>query len=273
MKEINVHLVSDSTGETVSTISRAVMSQFEGVEIKEYVWSLIRTEEMLEMVLNSIEQNPGIVMYTIVEKNLREKLKEHCRKLNTPFIPVLARVVQEVSSYLNMKATPVPGRQHELDEDYFYRIDAMNFSISHDDGQSSWDIEDADIILVGVSRTSKSPTCVYLAHRGYKAANIPFVQGCPLPCDIEKLTKPMVIGLTINPDRLVHIRKNRLMYLTEDQDTSYVDIEKIREEVTAARKLFTRNNWPVIDVTRKSVEETSARIIKLYKDRKCKLSE
>jgi regulator of PEP synthase PpsR (kinase-PPPase family) len=207
-------------------------------------------------------------MYTIVEKKIRDILKECCAKLNIPCIPVLSRAIYDLSAYLNLQATPFPGRQHELDDNYFARVEAMNFAISHDDGQSSHDLDDADIVLVGVSRTSKSPTCVYLAHRGFKAANIPFVLNCPLPSKLINLTKPLVVGLTISPDRLMQIRHSRLQAINNKENSTYTDLELVKEELIQARKLCLKNNWPIIDVTRKSVEEVAATIIQFHQELK-----
>jgi regulator of PEP synthase PpsR (kinase-PPPase family) len=178
-------------------------------------------------------------MYTIVEKEIRDILKACCAKLNVPCIPVLSRAIADLSAYLNLQATPLPGRQHELDDNYFLRVEAMNFAISHDDGQAARNLEEADIILVGVSRTSKSPTCVYLAYRGYRAANIPFVLNCPLPNNLYTLTKPLIIGLTISPDRLLQIRQSRLMAINNEENSNYTDIEMVIEELSQARKLYT----------------------------------
>lgn len=266
MKEVNLHLISDSTGETVSSVSRAVISQFEDVESREHIWPLVRTKGQLDKAIAGIQANPGVVMYTLVDKKLRDILKAECLKLSLPCIPVLAQVMTEVSAYLGIESSAIPGRQHELDEKYFSRVEAMNYTLGHDDGQGTWGLEGADIILVGVSRTSKSPTCVYLANRGFKAANVPFVSGCPLPPELEQLTRPLIVGLTINPDRLIQIRRTRLQSLKQDEDTNYVDEEKVDREIIESRRLFQKHKWPVIDVTRRSVEETAATIIQLFHD-------
>lgn len=268
MKQLHLHLVSDSTGETVCSVARAAVVQFEGVDAEEHVWSLIRTKSQMERVLAAIEERPGVVMFTLVEKNLRDMLIQCCSRLNVPCIPVLSRVISDLSAYLNMNISPQPGRQYELDENYFSRVEAVNFTLAHDDGQSLRDVSEADILLIGVSRTSKSPTCVYLAYRGYKAANIPFVMGCPLPANLTTMKNPLIVGLTISSERLVQIRKNRLLALNQGEETDYVDIDKVKEEIAAARRLFSENGWPSIDVTRRSVEETAATIIQYYQERK-----
>lgn len=267
MKEFNLHLVSDSTGETVSSVSRAAISQFDDVEANEHIWSLVRTKGQLDKVVAGIKANPGVVMYTLVDKTLRDTLKAECLKLSLPCIPVLAQVISELTDYLGIESSLLPGRQHELDEKYFSRVNAINFTLAHDDGQATWDLHDADIVLVGVSRTSKSPTCVYLAHRGFKAANVPYVGGCPLPPELEELTKPLIVGLTISTDRLIQIRKTRLQSLKQDEDTNYVEEEKVTQEILESRRLFQRHKWPVIDVTKRSVEETAANIIQYFHER------
>lgn len=270
MRHIHLHLISDSTGETVCSVARASLAQFDGIDAEEHIWSLIRTKGQLEKVVSEIERFPGVVMYTIVDKTLRDMLKKECARINMPCIPILSRIISELSSYLGVQISAHPGKQHELDDDYFSRVEAMNFTIQHDDGQSAWDIDEADIILVGVSRTSKSPTCMYLAHRGYKAANIPYVSGCPLPPNLEGITGPLVVGLTISPETLIHIRKNRLLSIKEEKHTDYIDLDSVQKEIAEARRFFTKNGWPVVDVTRRSVEETAATIIQWYQEKKYK---
>ncbi|MDX2113944.1 MAG: pyruvate, water dikinase regulatory protein [Alphaproteobacteria bacterium] len=265
MKQFNLHLVSDSTGETVGSIARAALAQFDGVEAEEYHWTLVRSKTQLEKVIEAIREHPGVVMMTLVDQSLRDVLKMECVKLGVPCIPVLAGVVSELSSYLGEKTHAQPGRQYELNEEYFTRVDAINFALAHDDGQGHWELEDADIILVGVSRTSKSPTCVYLAYKGYKAANIPFVLDCPLPEALERVQKPLIVGLTINPERLQQIRKTRLQSINQEQDTNYIDMEYMQREIAESRKLFAKHRWPVIDVTKRSVEETAATILQYHK--------
>ncbi len=258
-----VHLVSDSTGETVSSIARSVISQFDGIDMEEHIWSLVRTRGQMEQALESIKKTGGLVLYTLVEPKLEEMLHETCQQAKIPCINVLARVMREVSEHLGMKVSAHPGRQYALDENYFDRMEAMNFAIRHDDGQATSSIREADIILVGASRTSKSPTSVYLAYRGYKVANVPFVHHIPLPEDLFEVKDALIVGLVISPERLVQIRKSRLMDLNEKRDTDYVDVEMVKEEMTEARKLFMKHGWPVIDVTRKSVEETAANILQV----------
>ncbi len=265
MKSFTIHLVSDSTGETVSSVARAAIAQFDDVEPDEMSWTLVRTKSQMEKVIAQIRQNPGAVMYTLVDNNLRDTLKMECARLGLPCIAVLSTVVAELSAYLGLETHALPGRQHELNEDYFTRVDAINYALAHDDGQGHWELEQADIVLVGVSRTSKSPTCMYLAYKGYKTANIPFVLDCPLPPKLETLTKPLVVGLTISPDRLQQIRKTRLQSLKQEDDTNYVEMDYLQREISESRKLYSKHHWPVIDVTRRSVEETAATIIQYVK--------
>jgi len=266
MKHFHLHLVSDSTGETVSSVARAALAQFEGAEAEEHIWSLVRTKGQMEKIIANLDIHPGIVVFTLVDATLRDMLRQACAKRALPCIPVLSHVIREFSGYLQVEATGAPGSQHELSEDYFTRVDAINFALEHDDGQGTWELEQADIVIVGVSRTSKSPTCVYLAYRGFKAANIPYVPGVPLPEIIEHLRQPLVVGLTIDASRLLDIRKTRLIAMNQSTQTDYVNEERVREELDATRKLYRKNGWPVIDVTRRSVEETAALIIQ-YRQR------
>lgn len=269
MNFFHLHLVSDSTGETVSSVARASLAQFEGVEVEEHSWSLIRTKGQVDKALEGIRRKPGFVMYTMADKTLRRYFKDGCAKMNIPCTSVLSKVIYDLSSYLDMKATTKqPGRQHELDEEYFSRVEAINFALTHDDGQSVWDLEEAEIVLVGVSRTSKSPTSMYLAFRGYRSANVPYVPSVPLPEIIYRLKNPLIVGLTISAEVLMQIRRNRLLSINSTDETSYTDMEVIKEELLEARKMFTKYNWPVIDVTRRSVEETSANIIQYFQQKR-----
>tara|TARA_B100001123_G_scaffold450931_1_gene625209 strand:- start:2753 stop:3583 length:831 start_codon:yes stop_codon:yes gene_type:complete len=264
MEDFHLHLVSDSTGETVSSVSRAAMAQFDQVEVQEHIWTLVRTKGQLEKVLQSLDANPGVVMYTLVNPDLREALRRGCNERRLPCIPILGPVIREISAYLNMEASQKPGQQHELGDDYYERVAAIDYTLAHDDGQGHWELESADIIVVGVSRTSKSPTCIYLANRGYKAANIPFVGGIELPEKLFQLhdlrRPPLIVGLTISLDRLLQIRKSRLLSL-DQQDSNYVDSEEVQAEIDASKKVYRKQGWPMIDVTRRSVEETAALII------------
>ncbi|MEQ8195378.1 MAG: pyruvate, water dikinase regulatory protein [Rhodospirillales bacterium] len=268
MKTIHFHMVSDSTGETVSLVARACLAQFEEVNSRNHNWNLVRTEEKVDEILDSVQANRGFVLYTLVDDVLRQRLEEGCRRLQVPCIALLDPIINALGHYLGSKIEGRPGRQHEMDAEYFNRIDAMQYVLSHDDGQMTKDLETADVVLLGVSRTSKTPTCIYLANRGIKAANIPIVPGCPIPDEITTVKNPLIVGLTKDPKRLVQIRRNRLRMLNQDEETDYVDIETVSKEVNDARRLFSKNNWPVIDVTRRSIEETAAQILTMYERRR-----
>ena len=260
---LHLHLLSDSTGETLENIAKAALAQYDDVETIRHFWPMVRTEAHLERILQEIAQNPGLVLFTLVNDQLRGMLQDGCRRLQLPCIPVLEPVIGALGSFFGLKSRGLPGRQHELDAEYFERIDAMSFALAHDDGQSSWTYDQADVILVGVSRTSKTPTCIYLANRGIKAANVPVVPNCPLPPELLTARRPLIVGLTKDPVHLVQVRRNRLLLLSQDQETDYVDPEIVRQEVAAARRLFAEHDWPVIDVSRRSIEETAATIIQL----------
>jgi regulator of PEP synthase PpsR (kinase-PPPase family) len=266
---LHLHLVSDSTGETVITVARAGVSQFDGVIPVEHVWSFVRNRAQVDQVLTMVKALPGVVIFTLVSPDLRQALQEGCHKLNTPCVPILDGVFDALSSLLGAETRPQIGRQHAMDAGYFSRIEAMNFMLHHDDGQAVWDLDQADLVLVGVSRTSKTPVSIYLANRGIKVANVPVVPNCPVPVELEQLTRPLVVGLTINPEPLVQIRMNRLRQLRAEQpggpsfDGDYAELERVREELVHARRLFARHGWPVIDVTRRSVEESAAALLQL----------
>ena len=266
----HLHLVSDSTGETLITVGRAVAAQYEGVSAIEHVYPLVRSATQLERVIAEIENAPGIVLYTLVETDLVERLEEACRNSGSPHLSVLAPVHALLQAYLGAASTARPGAQHVLNAEYFKRIDAMNFTLMHDDGQLPEDLNEADVVLIGVSRTSKTPTSIYLANRGLKTANIPLVPGVPTPPELEHARKPLVVGLVASPDRIVQIRQNRLLSLKADEDTDYVDRERVAEEIATSRRLCARHNWPMIDVTRRSIEETAAAILDLYRDHRLK---
>lgn len=267
-QQFHLHLVSDATGETINSVARACLSQFDDARPAEHFWNLVRTQRQLDLVIEGIRENPGLVMFTLVEEPLRRRLQEVCRELAVPCIPVLDNLIAALAAYLGRESRMQPGRQHALDAQYFGRIDAMDFAIAHDDGQAHANLHEADVVLIGVSRTSKTPTCIYLANRGIKAANVPFVPGVPLPPELSSLVRPMVVGLTTDPERLIGIRRNRLRMLNQSEATSYVDPEAVRAEIQEARRLYARHGWPVIDVTRRSIEETAAEILMLLARRR-----
>ncbi|MDR3422573.1 MAG: kinase/pyrophosphorylase [Xanthobacteraceae bacterium] len=269
----HLHLVSDSTGETLITVSRAAAAQYTMVTPVEHVHPLVRTAKQLDRVLTDIEQSPGIVLYTLLQRNLAERLEEKCRELGLPCQSVLDPVLQLFQAYLGAESTHKVGAQHTLNADYFRRIDALNYTMMHDDGQQADDLEEADVLLIGVSRTSKTPTSIYLANRGVKTANIPLVPGVPLPVGIEKLKRPLVVGLFATPERIVQIRQNRLLGLKAHRDDDkYIDQQSVAEEIAVSRRLCTKHNWPLIDVTRRSIEETAAAVLALLAERRRKMA-
>ncbi len=268
MTKFHLHLVSDATGETITAVAKATLVQFETAQPIEHLWTMVRSKSQLMHVIEGIAENPGLVLFTIVDHVLREYLIEECRRRQIVSVSVLDPVLAALGAYLGAKVQENPGRQHVMDAEYFERIDAMHFCMGHDDGQGLGQLAEADVVLVGVSRTSKTPTCIYLANRGVKAANIPIVPGCPLPKELAEAHKALVVGLTEDPARLVQIRRNRLRLLKEQQDTDYTDLERVREEVASARRLFNENGWPLIDVTRRSIEETAASILHLLSQRR-----
>jgi hypothetical protein len=264
---LHLHLLSDSTGETLEVIATACLAQFEGVDVRRHLWPMVRSEGHLDRVLDDVERRPGLVLYTLVNNTLRRDLEQKTRRRGIHAVAALDPVTHALSVVLNREALGRPGRQHALDAAYFARVDAIQFTIAHDDGIGSENWEEADIVLAGVSRTSKTPTSIYLANRGYKVANIPLVPEAPPPPSLFALEHPLVVGLTTNPDRLVQIRRNRLLALNQAPETDYVDIEAVNAELAFARRLFADNDWPVIDVTRRSIEETAFAIVKLCNER------
>ena len=267
----HLHLVSDSTGETLIAAGRAVSAQYSDVSGIEHIYPLIRTRAQLDRAVADIEAAPGIVLFTLVDKELAQRLEDGCREIGSPCLSVLQPIVDLFQSYLGRAApTPRPGAQHVLNADYFKRIDALNFTMLHDDGQVAGSLEEADVVLLGVSRTSKTPTSVYLANRGIKTANVPLVPDVPLPPAVATLRNPLVVGLLASPERIVQIRQNRLLSLNVDAATPYVDKVSVAEEVAQSRRLFARHGWPTIDVTRRSIEETAAAIIDFHKAHRMK---
>jgi [pyruvate, water dikinase]-phosphate phosphotransferase / [pyruvate, water dikinase] kinase len=267
---IHLHLVSDSTGETLIAVSRAVAAQYQGVSSIEHVYPLVRTPAQLDRAIGEIEAAPGIVLYTLVDPEMNRRLEAGCKEAGAPCLSVLGPIHDLFQSYIGKDWTPRPGAQHTLNADYFRRIDALNYTMMHDDGQLSENYEEADVLLIGVSRSSKTPTSIYLANRGIKTANIPLVPNAPLPPGVMALKNPLVVGLFASPERIVQIRQNRLQALNATEDSMYVDRLSVAEEVAQSRKLFARQGWPMIDVTRRSIEETAAAIIDLYRTHRLK---
>ncbi|MET1416263.1 pyruvate, water dikinase regulatory protein [Roseibium sp. HPY-6] len=263
----HLHLVSDSTGETLMTVARAATVQYDNVQEIEHVYPLVRSAKQLDRVISEIENAPGIVLYTLVDSQISNRLEQKCRELGVPFVNILDPVFAVFQSYLNVTQTHRVGGQHELDAEYFRRMEALNYTMMHDDGQVWDDLESADIVLIGISRTSKTPTCIYLANRGIKAANVPLVPGIQLPDHVKKLKRPMIVGLIASVERIQQIRRNRVLSLNSDgYNDTYVDRKEISQEVIMTRRLCAEHGWPLIDVTRRSVEETAAEILTLFKD-------
>lgn len=268
-KLFHLHLVSDATGTTLLGLARACLAQFDHVEPVQKFWPLVRTQRQLDRVIAKIEENPGPVIFTLVDEKMRTRLQQRCEELNIPCVAVLDPIMRSLSAYLGMPARGVPGLQHAMDDAYFQRVSAIEFAMRYDDGKNLEGLREADVVLVGVSRTSKTPTSVFLARRGIKAANIPLVPGVEVPPEKFEINGPLYVGLTAAPDRLVHIRRNRLKANTDNkqfEENTYLDEIKVEDEVRLARKLFSKYGWPVIDVTKRSVEETAAEIMALLQN-------
>ncbi len=265
MEVKHLHLVSDSTGETVSMLVQACLVQFEDVTVEEHVWPMVRNKTEVKKVLKNIEKTPGLVIFTVINPNIRHALEDAFRDLNVPYLCALDSVLSALGLYLGATIQPRPGRQHTLNAANYTRIEAINYALTHDDGQSASTLGLADVILVGVSRTSKTPTCVYLANRGVKAANVPIVPGVPLLNELMTIKNLLVVGLTKDPKYLVQVRQNRLAILQHDSHSDYADLEAVRREVAEAQRFFIDHDWPIIDVTRKSIEETATTIKQLLK--------
>lgn len=278
-KQFYLHLVSDATGTTLLGLARACLAQYEGIEPVQKFWPLVRSERQLERIIQRIQQNPGPVIFTMVDPVMRQRLQEACDQLGVPCVAVLDPIMRALSTYLGAHAKGVPGLQHAMDDAYFRRVAAIDYTMRHDDGKTLEGLREADVILVGVSRTSKTPTSVFLARRGIKAANIPLVPGGEVPDEKFSLEEPLYVGLTAAPDRLMHLRRSRLSSgekLGEKlparlEENVYMDIDAIEEEIRKARRLFSKKGWPVIDVTKRSIEETAAEIMALLQARQEKL--
>jgi len=264
MKTYHVHLISDATGETLNAIAVASLSQFEEADATLHPYTMIRSEKQMAAALAGIAETGGLVMFTLVSADLRAQLEIGCRALDIPCVAILDPAVEALQHFLDAETSGLPGQQHQMDAEYFGRIDAIQYTLAHDDGMKTDDLHHADIILVGVSRTSKTPTCMYLANRGLKVANIPIVPSIPMPPEMDGLTKVLIVGLTTTADRLVHVRKSRLRSMAEPGDSDYADPEAVEDEVAAARRSFNQRGWPIIDVTRRSIEESAAAISNLY---------
>jgi [pyruvate, water dikinase]-phosphate phosphotransferase / [pyruvate, water dikinase] kinase len=268
MSRLHLHLLSDSTGETLEMIAKAALAQFDAAEIIRHFWPMVRSQQHLERILADIKANPGLVLFTLVNPEIRQRLESQCETLGLPAVSALDAVTDAFEQALGQEAKGRPGRQHAMDAAYFARVEAIQFTIAHDDGVGWEDWEQADVVLAGVSRTSKTPTSIYLANRGYKTANIPIVIESPPPQALFGLRQPLVVGLTTAPERLIQVRRNRLLSLNQAPDTAYVDQDRVAREVQFARRMFADNGWPVIDVTRRSIEETAAAAINFHNARR-----
>lgn len=249
-------------------LAKAALAQFDDASVVRHFWPMVRSRQHLDRIVPELKANPGLVLFTLVNQEARVRLEQVCATNGLPAVPILDRVTEALEKALGQEAHGRPGRQHQMDKAYFDRVEAIQFTIAHDDGIGWENWDQADIVLAGVSRSSKTPTSIYLANRGYKVANIPLVVESPPPPKLFELKTPLVVGLTTAPERLVQIRRNRLLTLNEKTETSYVDNQKVKDEVAFARRMFADNGWPVIDVTRRSIEETAAAIIRLLGERK-----
>lgn len=263
----HLHLVSDSTGETLITIAKAAAAQYAEMRPIEHMHPMVRTTRQLKRVLQEVEQAPGIVLYTLVNAELGQYLATRCRELKVPCLAVLQPILQVFESFLGAPQRPTVAGQHVLDAEYFKRIDALNFTMAHDDGRLPDDLSAADIILLGISRTSKTPTSIYLAQRGFKTANLPLVPSLPFPEELAGPHSAFVVCLVASPERISEVRRNRAMLIGDRDLEDYVDRSRIAGEIAYSRRICTEHGWPVIDVTRRSIEETAATIIRLMQDR------
>jgi len=268
--KFHVHLISDSTGDTLNAMATAALAQFENVDVQIHPYALVRSEHQLTRALDHVAIAPGMVFFTLANEVLRDKLIARCDGMLVECVDVLEGPVSALRQFLGTSESHKVGRQHQIDQRYLERIEALEFTIQHDDGQSLATLNDAQVILTGASRTSKTPTCVYLAIRGVKAANVPLVAGMPPPPALLAAKNPLIVGLWISPDRLIQVRRNRLMAMGHAKDSNYVDPDAVRAEIAATRQLFEAQGWPMIDVSRRSIEETSAAVLNFMADRKDK---
>jgi hypothetical protein len=263
----HMHLISDATGETLNTVARAATAQYADYKPIEHIYALVRTTKQMQRVLADIERQPGIVLFTIINSEIRQQLEDYCTRLSVPCISILDPVINSLAQYLNAQSRPLVAGQHALNAEYFRRIDALNFAMAHDDGQNAEGLDKADVVLVGISRTSKTPTSIYLAQRGVKTANVPIIPGVQVPTTLGEITRPLVVGLIASAERVAQIRRHRLLTLHETREITYADPRHITQEIVHMKKLCSEHNWPVIDVTRRSVEETAAAVLNLLAER------
>ena len=268
MKKLIVHLVSESSGQTVRHAANTALAKFSDIEVKKYHWPMTRNQKLLHEVFDKLKSKTGIVLYTIADENLRNELKKFCYEMKIPCVSVVSKIVKEIAQYIGMSADTGSGYFNKFDESYFDKVDAIEYSLRHDDGQSLDNLEEADIILIGPSRTSKTPTSIYLAYNGFKTANIPYVHGCHFPDFLPKINNPIIIGLIINPSRLLQIRESRMNLLQIKEASNYTDIKIVQDECLQIKRICAENNWKTIDVSMRSIEETAAIIMKAYYDNK-----
>ena len=265
-RHLHLHLVSDATGETLITVARAAYAQYPSVSVIEHLHAMTRSPKQVERILEDIEREPGIVLFTLVDRSIADPLEDGCRLIAVPCFSVLDPVLQVFQSYLGASREGRAGAQHALDGDYFRRIEALTFAMMHDDGQLPEELDLAEIVIIGVSRTSKTPTSIYLANRGVRTANIPIVPGVSLPAELEQVTRPLIVGLVATPDRIVQMRENRVLaFASLGNDDPYLDRAAVAAEIASTRRICARKGWPVIDVTRRSIEETATAILALHR--------
>ena len=264
-KKININLISHASGELVEMLARNAVTQLEGVEVKRRLWKMVRRLDQVPQILTELETSPGFVIHSISHDDVREALEEGCRQLHIPFQFALEPLIGRLAKFSDAPVKYYTSSGDAFDEDYYRRIEAMKYTLAHDDGIGGNDLETADVVVVGVSRSTKTPTCMYLASRGVKAANVPLVPGAPPPASLLRLKGPLVVGLTINPARLALIRTARLKSLNDEENTTYADQDLLRKEIIEAKRLFIRCGWPIIDVSNRSVEQTAAMIIDLLR--------
>jgi regulator of PEP synthase PpsR (kinase-PPPase family) len=263
----HVHLISDATGETLHAVAKAAIAQFEGVDVQQHSYTLVRSERQLQRAIDQIREHPGLVLFTVVNPELRSELVGQCSLMDVPNFDLMDGPVSLMQRFFKVPTSHRTGGQHEIDQKYLQRMEALNYTIEHDDG-ANLDLGSAEVILLGASRTSKTPTCVYLAIRGIRAANVPLVLGLEPPSQLLTFTTPLIVGLWVSPERLVQIRKNRLQTMGVANETDYVDLEKVRAEVMTTRRMYENYGWHSIDVTRRSIEETAAQVLNLLSERK-----
>jgi len=268
MNKLVIHLVSDTSVQAVKYVANSALEQFAKIDTKLYHWPMIRNTQLLNEVLNKIKIKPGMVLYTISDPELRKILTRFCYNLKIPCISVIGKIVKEISAFFGIGVEGSLGYNYKFDENYFDKVHAIDYTLRHDDGQLVNELEEADIILIGPSRTSKTPTSVYLAYNGFKTANVPYVYNCPFPDYLEKATNQVIIGLIINPTQLIEIRENRMNLLQINENTNYTDFKIVQEECLQVKRICKQYDWPIIDVSRRSIEETAALVMKIYYDRK-----